>query len=235
MSSLDLAKIGTGDERRRTRITWDSCASCMKRKWRYFCMSGRRKLTRGEDADLEKHPESCHQGRSRRHHDRGGQRQTKHGWDDAGDGDDKNRVQMINDERDDANDSQALTGGDITKYRARVARISHLSHDRLDLKFAAMQVCCAMAKPMEWAKRVGRYLAALVPLVLRAGSVFRRRLRGRQSPSTIGVSWSYHERGEGHGQCMKVEPTSGCHSNDVLGQPQRAGQGKTQRHAELHK
>ena len=42
--------------------------------------------------------------------------QTKHDWNDAGDGDDKNRVQMTNDERDDANDSQALTGGDITKY-----------------------------------------------------------------------------------------------------------------------
>ena len=36
-----------------------------------------------------------------------GQCQTKHGWDDAGDGDDKNRVQMTNDERDDAKDSQS--------------------------------------------------------------------------------------------------------------------------------
>ena len=52
-----------------------------------------------------------------------GQRHTKHDLDDAGDGDDKNRVQMTNDERDDANDSQALTGGDIAKYRAIVARI----------------------------------------------------------------------------------------------------------------
>ena len=34
----------------------------------------------------------------------------------AGDGDDKNRVQMTNDERDDVNDSLALTGGDITKF-----------------------------------------------------------------------------------------------------------------------
>ena len=49
------------------------------------------------------------------------QRQTKLEWNDAGDGDDKNRVQKTNDERDerdDTNDSQALTGGDITKYRA---------------------------------------------------------------------------------------------------------------------
>ena len=30
-----------------------------------------------------------------------------------------------------------------------------------------------------------------------------------------------------------VEPTLGCHSDDVLGQPQRAVQGKTRRHAEL--
>ena len=62
-------------------------------------------------------------------------------------GDDENRVQMTNDERDDANDSQALTGGDIKKYRAFVARTSYLSQDRSDLKLAAMQVCCAMANP----------------------------------------------------------------------------------------
>ena len=48
---------------------------------------------------------------------------------------------------DDANDSQALTGGDITRYRALVARISHLSQDRPDLKFASMRVCCAVAEP----------------------------------------------------------------------------------------
>ena len=39
--------------------------------------------------------------------------------------------------RDDANDSQALTGGDITKYNALEARISYLSQDRPDLKFAS--------------------------------------------------------------------------------------------------
>ena len=38
------------------------------------------------------------------------QGKTKHDWDDAGDGDDKDRVQMTHDERDDANDSQALKG-----------------------------------------------------------------------------------------------------------------------------
>ena len=91
-----------------------------------------------------------------------GQRQTKHDWDDAGDGDDKNSVHMTDDERDDTNGSQALTGGYITKYRAHVTRISYLSHDRPDLKFVAMQVCCAMANPsasdLERVKRIGRYL-----------------------------------------------------------------------------
>ena len=79
-----------------------------------------------------------------------GQMQTKHEWDGMGDGDD-------------ANDSQALTGADITMYRAFVARISYLSQDRSGVKFASMQVCCAMAKPticdMERVKRIGRYLA----------------------------------------------------------------------------
>ena len=44
-----------------------------------------------------------------------------------------------------------------------VARISYLSQDRPDVKFAAMQVCCAMANPTvrdsERVKRIGRYLA----------------------------------------------------------------------------
>ena len=50
-------------------------------------------------------------------------------------------------ERDDTNDSQSLSGGDITKYRALVERMSYLSQDRPDFKFAAMKVCCAMANP----------------------------------------------------------------------------------------
>ena len=72
-----------------------------------------------------------------------GQTRTKHEWDGMSDGDDRARPQMADDN---ANDSQALTGGDITRYRALVARISHLSQDRPDLKFASMQVCSAMAK-----------------------------------------------------------------------------------------
>ena len=48
---------------------------------------------------------------------------------------------------DDADDSQALTGGDITRYRVLVARISYPSQYRPDLKFASMQFCRALAKP----------------------------------------------------------------------------------------
>ena len=40
------------------------------------------------------------------------------------------------------------------------------------------------------------------------------------------------ERDEGLGHCM-CELAFGCHSDDVLGQPQRAGQGTTRRHGEL--
>ena len=76
------------------------------------------------------------------------------------DGDDRDRPQMAGD---DANDSQALTGGDITKYRALIARISDLSQDRPDLNFASMEVCRAMAstsvRDAERVKRIGRYLA----------------------------------------------------------------------------
>ena len=68
---------------------------------------------------------------------------------------------MTNDERDDANDSQALTGGYITKYRALVARISYLSQDRLDLKFAAMQVCCATATRQRLTWNVSRRLEGI--------------------------------------------------------------------------
>ena len=89
-----------------------------------------------------------------------GRSQTKREWDGMSDGDDRDGPQMAGD---DASDSQALTGGDITKHRALVARISYLSQDRPNLKFASMQVCCAMASlsvlDMERVKRIGRYLA----------------------------------------------------------------------------
>ena len=91
-----------------------------------------------------------------------GQTQAKHEWDGTSDGDDRDRPQMAGN---DANDSQALTGGDITKYRALVTRISYLSQDRPDLKFASKQVCCAMASPsvrdMERVKGIRRHLAGM--------------------------------------------------------------------------
>ena len=88
------------------------------------------------------------------------QTQIKHERDDTSDGTERDRPQMADD---DANDSQALTVGDITRHRAFFARISYLSRDRPDIQFASMQVCCAMVKPlvrdMERVKRIGRYLA----------------------------------------------------------------------------
>ena len=107
-----------------------------------------------------------------------GQCQNRRDWDDAGEGDGKNRVQMTNDEHNDVNDSEALAGGDITKCRAPVARISYLSQDRPDLKFASMQVCCAMAHPsvsdLAQVKRIGRYLV----VAPRAECLFRWQQHG---------------------------------------------------------
>ena len=44
-----------------------------------------------------------------------------------------------------------------------VARIRYMPQDRSDLKFASMQVCCAIAKPsvrdVDGVKRIGRYFA----------------------------------------------------------------------------
>ena len=119
------------------------------------------------------------------------------------DGDDRDRRQMAGD---DANDSQALTGGDITKYRALVTRISYLSQDRPDLKFASKQVCCAMASPsvrdMERVKGIRRHLAGMP----RGVCLFRWQQRGEleaysdanwggdRTTRRISVSWSDHER-----------------------------------------
>ena len=90
-----------------------------------------------------------------------GRGQTKHRWNDVNDGDSRDQPRMADD---DAIDSQGLTGGNITRYRALVARISSLSQDRPDRKSASMRVCCAMAKPsmrdMECVKRIGRYLVS---------------------------------------------------------------------------
>ena len=88
-----------------------------------------------------------------------GQTQSEHEWDNANNSDDRDRPRVADD---DDLDCQELTNGDITWYRALVARISYLSQDGPDLKFASMQLCCAMAKPTmrdtERVKRIGRYL-----------------------------------------------------------------------------
>ena len=63
------------------------------------------------------------------------QAQTKHEWDDVSEGDDRYRPQMADD---DDNDRQALTGGDITRYRALVARISST---RSQVRFNAGMLC----------------------------------------------------------------------------------------------
>ena len=89
---------------------------------------------------------------------------------------------------DGATDCQALTGGDITKYRALVARIRYLSQDRPDLKLGSMQVCCAMANPfvhdMERVKRIGRYFAGCREQS--AGSAGKREVKWKPSWTPIG-------------------------------------------------
>ena len=107
-----------------------------------------------------------------------GQSEAQHEWDNESDRDDRHRVQMTND---DETDSRTLTGGDITKYRALVARNSYLSQDRPDHKFWSMQARCAMASPTvrDWerVKRIGRYLAGRPrvatwePSLMRTGEV----------------------------------------------------------------
>ena len=96
-----------------------------------------------------------------------------------------------------ANRSQGRTGGDNTKYGALVARVSHLSQDRTDLKFASMQACCAMAKPsardMERVERIGRYVAGKP----RAKRWFRWHQSGTRRLVSAGVIM----RG---GHCLKV-------------------------------
>ena len=192
-----------------------------------------------------------------------GQTRTEHEWSNASNSDDRDRPQMADD---DDLDSQALANGDITRYRALVARISYLSQDRPDLKFASMQVCCAMAKPtmrdMERVKRIGRYLVGK----LRARCWFRWQHSGeleaysdadwggdkatRKSVSAgiimRGAPASrYGPRNSKLWRCLQLrasctrlgnvvwaESAPGCLSNNVLGQPQRSGQGEARRRAE---
>ena len=139
--------------------------------------------------DVERRDESKGENRC-------GRGQTKYRWNDMNDDDNRDRPRMVDD---DAIDSQALTGGDVTRYRALVARISYLSQGRPDLKFAAMQVCCAMANPTvrdsERVKRIG-----LVPLAAKwrgdkatrrsvSGGVIRRPLsQGVDQEAATGIT-----------------------------------------------
>ena len=85
------------------------------------------------------------EGKGESRHGQGRTRQIGHEWDNASNNVNRDQPQMADD--DDPN-SQTLTNGDVTRCRALVTRISHLSQDRPDPKFASMQVCCAMAKLM---------------------------------------------------------------------------------------
>ena len=122
-------------------------------------------------------------------------------------GDNRDRLQLADD---DDNDSPALAGGSIPRYRALAARNSYMSQDRPDLKFALMQVCCAMARPtMRDMERVDRRIrATMVPRWEAerrgAGSVGSRvaswkRIRtliGEATEPTrqAGLRWSHHEQ-----------------------------------------
>ena len=183
--------------------------------------------------------------------------QTKHEWDGTGDGGDRDRPQMAGD---DANHSQELTGGGITRYRALVPRISNLSqkcavrwqtHQRLTWNgsrglegiswISREQSAClfhwkrsggleAYSDEDKGGDKITRRSVS-VDVIMRGGHCLKVWTKKKQtvSLSTTGDP----ERGEGLGQCIWVEPTSGCHRDDVLGQPQRIGQSKTCRHAEL--
>ena len=73
-----------------------------------------------------------------------GQTQTKHEWDGMSDGDDRDRPQMAGD---DANDSQAFTGGHITKYIA-ICRTNQL----LVARQTRSQVCINASLLYDWSE-----------------------------------------------------------------------------------
>ena len=64
-----------------------------------------------------------------------GQPGTPHDWDDESDRSGRRGAQMTSDGE---SDSEALTGGDITLYRALLAHVSYRSQDRPVLQFASM-------------------------------------------------------------------------------------------------
>ena len=101
-------------------IEWDRDGITIEADQRHV-----REIMKGLKLERANHSATCRPG------------QTKHRWDDVNDDDDKDRPLMADDY---ASGSQALTGGDITRYRAFVVLISYLSQDRPDLKFASMRV-----------------------------------------------------------------------------------------------
>ena len=133
-------------------IEWDRDGITIEADQRHVreIMKGGLELERANSAtpcDVERRDESKGKNRC-------GRGQTKYRWNDMNDDDNRDRPWTVDD---DAIDSQALTGGDVTRYRALLARISYMSQDRPDLKFAAMQVCCTMANPtVRDSKRVKR-------------------------------------------------------------------------------
>ena len=105
---------------------------------------------------VERKDEGCARSDESKGESRCGQTQTMHEWDDIKDGDDRDRPQMADD---DANDSQALTGGDITRYRASAAchktdQISSSHQCRYVMRWQNQS-----ARDKERVKRIGRYLA----------------------------------------------------------------------------
>lgn len=63
---------------------------------------------------------------------------------------------------DEAKEKEELIGAEVREFRALAARANYLSADRLDIQFAAKEVCRDMAKPsqasMARMKRLARYL-----------------------------------------------------------------------------
>ena len=102
--------------------------------------------------------------------------QSKHEWDYVNESDSGHQPQMIDD---DTSDSRALTGGDITRHRALVARIRSLSRPDLNqVRFDAIVLRNGQARTAgHGACQDGKAASeVLVPLAAewRAGRVLRR-------------------------------------------------------------
>ena len=64
-----------------------------------------------------------------------------------------------------------MLSGEHSEFRGQAARSNYLSADRVDLQFAAKEICRCMRAPTETSvmalKRMGRYLLGHQPLVYR--------------------------------------------------------------------